>query len=367
MNFPENTPVRPLQLNEHDRPVKAVQFNHAGDFFVTVSDDRKTVLWRSSNGEMMGHYTHPKADTKTVNCLDITPDDRILVTGAWGGVCVWNIYTGDLLAFLPYPDSGGDSIKISSCGTKFVVYNNRFLSFSASIRVYSIPPAALDLSTRDPIKMDFSKPDLVITDLKAADSDAQESIRAVVADTSCVSWTPLDEYVMIGTAKGQVLFVDPATGAVDTEQTIDAHSGNDECSVLKIVWSRDFTYFCTAGYKSNEAKLWDAATHDLKQTYSIRLPCRCIAIHPKIDQLAIAGGQDAKEVTTTAATDDQFHLSFYDKIMAEKLGTLTGHFGPVHCMDFSPDGSMLVSCSEDGTVRLYQFVEPERYLHWHSM
>ncbi|XP_014222375.2 transcription initiation factor TFIID subunit 5-like [Trichogramma pretiosum] len=63
--------------------------------------------------------------------------------------------------------------------------------------------------------------------------------------------------------------------------------------------------------------------------------------------------KDAKQLANVSCESDDVLVRMMDDESAETVRTLYGHTGPVYSLSFSPDERILLSSSEDGTVRLW--------------
>lgn len=166
--------------------------------------------------------------------------------------------------------------------------------------------------------------------------------------TSAV-WTSLDQVITTGHENGDLLQWD-----IRISHDLVQRNYDHTKQINDIQTSQDMTMLITAS-KDHTAKLFDSHTLECKKTYKTERPVNSAAISPLKPHVALGGGQEAMDVTTTSTRIGKFDARFYHLIFEEEFGRVKGHFGPINSVAFQPDGKGYSSGGEDGYVRLHQF------------
>merc|ERR1712003_264068 len=111
--------------------------------------------------------------------------------------------------------------------------------------------------------------------------------------------------------------------------------------------------------------------HELVKTYETDRPLNDAAISPLYNtekdrkyHVLLGGGQDAKDVTTTAASSGKFEATIWHMIYEEEIGSIKGHFSPINSVAWFPDGRGFVTGAEEGIVRVFFFFSETRSEHY---
>ncbi|RZB38663.1 serine-threonine kinase receptor-associated protein [Asbolus verrucosus] len=101
---------------------------------------------------------------------------------------------------------------------------------------------------------------------------------------------------------------------------------------------------------SNHVTFLDSESLNKIREFSVPTTVNSASLHPD-KTIFVAGGDDLK-------------VYKFDYTTGNEIESFKGHFGPVHCVKFSPDGELYASGSEDGTLRLWQTTVGKTYGLW---
>lgn len=120
-----------------------------------------------------------------------------------------------------------------------------------------------------------------------------------------------------------------------------------EDRVNRLNFNREKSMIITAS-RDCSAKLLDPVNLEMIKTYQTERPVNGAVISPTHPHILLGGGQDAQNVTTTAANQGKFETRFFHMIFGEEFARVRGHFGPINALDVHPFGRSFASGSEDG-------------------
>jgi translation initiation factor 3 subunit I len=315
----------PILLQAHTRALTKVKYNAEGDLLFTASKDPSVSVWWSANGERLGTLD---GHTGSIWTLDVASDSSIVATGsADNSIKVWDVKTGKFLRTFTV-DTAVRGIAFAMGNRAIAATTDSTMGFPSYLMVY-------DLTS------DASEPVM-----KVAMPDAKS--KAMV-----VAWTDCNDCLVTGHSDGSLSLWDAKTG----KKLAEAKEHSDMIKDLQM--SPDRSFFITAS-RDNTAKIFETISLKPLREFKTERPVNSASISPLRDEVIVAGGQEAINVTTTSSRAGQFEARFFHSVFASEIGRVKGHFGPINTVSYHPKGTGFASGAEDGFVRVHAF-DPDYY------
>jgi len=298
----------PLTCHGHTRPVVHLNFSGItpnGYFLISACKDGKPMLRQGETGDWIGTFEGHKG---AVWGCALTRDASRAATGAADFAAkVWSCETGD---------------EVSSIGHSHIV---RSVDFSNDNRLL------LTGSNEKLVKVfDLSSPGQPVISWKGHTAAIRHALF-------------LDNQVISASDDKTIRLWDKKRGSDDSIQKIDLDS-----IPVSIEVSPDGSILSVCAGQT--VSFWSLHTLDKIKEYKTPTQILSATLHPN-KSVFVCGGDD-------------FKMYKYDYEDGTEKESFKGHFGPVHCVRFSPDGEIYASGSEDGTVRLWQNVIGKNYGLW---
>jgi len=317
-------------LQGHERALTQIKYNLEGDLIFTASKDKVPNVWYSVNGERLGTFHGHQG---TIWSLDVDWQSRMLVTGSADmSIRLWDVSNGKSICKLSTPTS-----------VKGVAFN-----YEGNKVAYT---------TDAMMKKDS---ELAIMDTRLSPEENKDGILSTKVTPMSekaisVVWGRLDNTLVTSHGDGTV-------SKWDARNLELLEQKKEHASEIKdLQMNKDCTWFITSS-KDTTAKAWHFDTFSVKKTFKTDRPVNAAAIHPratnpseKLPSVVLGGGQEAMEVTTSHARAGKFEARFFHFIYAEEFARVRGHFGPINCLAFHPNGRGYASGAEDGFIRLHTF------------
>ena len=334
--------MRPLVLKGHTMPITNLQFNKDNDLLFSASKDRYITLWSSEYGERIGTYSHSAA----VYAMNIDDNSKYLISSdSTGFVYIWEACNGEIIHKFTID-------KIPLISSVYFNYNNDLISVGYGSR-----------ASNSDSHIDIYK----FNDLLTKQKNVEPIKKILIPNKDKISksrWFDLGKSILATSESGMIYKYD-----FDSEKLLLQKKIHNSV-IMDIDISPKEELILTAS-KDGKAKVLDPDTFDVMSELFPQNPVRNInacRFNPLISSedekivkyhAFIAGGQESREVTTTASKKGGFETLIYDCMYGEELGAILGHFGPVNALAISSDGEILASGSEESSIRVHKINNDE--------
>ncbi|KAJ8583051.1 WD40 repeat-like protein [Rhizopogon salebrosus TDB-379] len=205
-----------------------------------------------------------------------------------------------------------------------------------------------------------------------------------------VAISPTSSHLLTGGQEKKVRIFDLSRPDAEADFLGDPGVPSHDGTVKSVVWVGEHTGV-SAG-EDGVIKWWDLRTRKLTTTMKFPNPITSMELSLHTKRLVVTSGKTVAFIPALPSgtpthslnlpyspSSASVHPILQDRFVTGNLGdewvrihgmdgeereVLKGHHGPVHCVEFSPDGEVYASGSEDGTIRLWQTTPGKAYGLW---
>ncbi|KAL2102993.1 hypothetical protein ACEWY4_002161 [Coilia grayii] len=303
-----------LVLQPHQGVVYYACFSRDGSKIASCGASRKVRVFKSTSGEKLLEL---QAGDDEVLCCAFSPDDRLIATcSADRKIKVWNAERGTLIRTFAEEHEE----QINHC--QFTNTRHRLLLATCSN----------DMNTK---LWNLNKP------------SSQNTMFGHMDAVNHCCFSPDDKYLATSSSDGLLKMFEVTSANEWKSIDVSEHFPEAEQEVGVMVtcstWSADGKRIICAA--KNAVFVFDVASADLV--------CEIRASRHSTVQFCHA----CPNSQLLAIALSYYTVELWNFESNKKVADCTGHLSWVRCVQFSPDGSQLLSCSDDQTIRLW---EPEK-------
>lgn len=314
-------------------PLWTLSISRSGHLFANSGQEEIIFLWDSLTQNCIAHI---RGYRKGLFWLSVSPDNAFIATSGFDQkIRIWEIATGKCIQTFPIPVNGSaifqDPLTLI-ISDYYTLYFWHWPTGNYSKRKSKTKITALSLDPNGQYLVGTSTTEPFAQLWEIATWQALELNKL---DAYYCAYHPTKKEIAFASEYEIVHLWDLSKSC--TKAILKGHTS----TVWGVAYSPDGRYLASCGSDKNVC-LW----HEQNGTYTLQHTIqdhtdqvKSVAIHPS-GQILASGGYDNQILLIEIST-------------GIVLKHLYGHQSGITCLAFAPDGSFLVSCSHDGTLRFW--------------